>query len=65
MESFQKYDIKKRIMFEPDLDLESEQMLDIEDQMLNEVKNKLGEQYKITNWNLDIKCILHCVKKER
>ena len=51
MYSFEKDNIGKRIVFEPDLELESEQILDIEDQMVNEVKNKLGEQYlaKIDN----------------
>ena len=47
---------KKRINFEPELDLTEDQNYDLENQVLDITKEKLGNDYLIWNWKLEIKC---------
>lgn len=50
--------------FEPDLDLQEDEWLDIEDQMVEVAAEKFGDKYKVYEYHLEMKMIVSVKKKE-
>ena len=47
----------KRIIFEPDIDFTENQIYNIENEIIDSIGKKLGSEWGIKNWNLEIKCV--------
>jgi hypothetical protein len=56
--SFDPKNATKRLIFEPDIDLDENQMFDIENEILDIIEEKLGKEYELENWRLETKCII-------
>ena len=56
---------KKRLFleFEPDFDLQEEDWLDVEDQMVAVVKEKLGDDYEVDNYRMETKIFVSAKRK--
>jgi hypothetical protein len=50
--------ITKRLIFEPDIELDEDQIFDIENEILDIIEEKLGKEYELKNWRLETKCIV-------
>ena len=55
---------EKQLVFEPDLDFQEEDWLDVEDQAVAVVKEKFGDNYEVDNYRLEIK-VVASVKKTK
>ena len=53
----------REIIFEPDFEFTDEEMEYIEEQMVDTVKEKLGDEYKVADWKLDMKLIVFAERK--
>ena len=54
---------RKRLIFEPDIDLDEEQICIIENEILDEIDDKLGNKYQLYDWKLEIVCTILAIKK--
>ena len=55
----------RELVFEPDVEFTEEEMGHIEEQMVDLVKEKLGEEYGVVDWKLEIKGIVFAEKEEK
>ena len=54
---------RKRLMFEPNIDLDEDQILGIENEILDVIEAKFGNKYSLCDWKLETKCIVLVDKK--
>ena len=45
-------------MFNPDVELDEDQIFEIENEVLDEIDDKLGNKYKLYDWKLEIVCTI-------
>ena len=53
----------RELVFEPDVEFTEEEMGHIEEQIVDTVREKLGDEYAVANWKLEIKGIVFAEKK--
>ena len=56
---------KKRLIFNPDIELDEKQICEVENEILDVMEDRLGLEYDLYNWELEIKCIILADKKKR
>ena len=56
-------DYRKRLMFEPNIDLNEEQVLGIENEILDIIEADFGNKYNLYDWRLETKCIVFIDEK--
>ena len=56
-------DYRKRLMFEPDIELDEDQILGIENEILDVIEVELGTKYDLYDWKLETRCIVLADKK--
>ena len=49
--------------FEPDIDMQEDEWLDLEDQMLAAVAEKLGDEYEVDDYHLEVKMVVSLKKR--
>ena len=54
---------RKRLMFEPDIDLDEDQIFEIENEILDVIEAELGNKYDLYDWKLETRCIILADKK--
>ena len=54
---------KKRLVFEPDIDLNEDQICSIENEILDEIDNRLGNKYLMYDWEMKSVCTILAKKK--
>ena len=54
---------RKRLMFNPDVELDEEQICIIENKILDEIDEKLGNKYQLYDWKLEFVCTILATKE--
>ena len=53
----------RELVFEPDVEFTEEEMGHIEEQMVDTVKEKLGDEYRVADWKLEMKLVVFAEKE--
>ena len=54
----------EKITFEPDIDLNEDQIFDLENEIIDKVAKKLGSDYIIQDWKLNIDCEVFTIMRK-